>query len=592
MSAPDDFSPPGRPFDQARWTSGESPDPARPQAEFAQPERRAAKGYPNSSYPDSVAHANGPRGAESYAARANGPAFDGTGQFPQPDGRTPPNGGGNPDDARLRPVANGHDGRSPITRQPAAGTASVPVINPAAPPWSADSVETGHPPYPSAPGSPAFPAPPHDPAFRGATAGYGNPTWTPAPESQTSPTWATSPPSNGTPSWAAPPDDRGTPIRAAAPAGPVGYGNPPQPASPDGRSSGTGRPNPTNGQDARATAVVRTPDVPTGVLPSVSQRPVAAATSPIREPTALLTAIPGVAAQAALAKAEPNAVLGAATVGPPRPGGPEPTGTDEGVNDEVKPKRGERVVKLRPQQTDEGYKSVYSELTRPTTGSRIRGAIRVAGELMITFGLIVLLFAGYEVFGNSAKVQEEQDALSSELDQAWSDPTVGPTAAAPKGPAAPGADLVGRLYIPKLDKKWVVVDGVQPSDIKSAPGHYPTSAKPGQIGNFSVAGHRIKKIFWRLDELKTGDVIGVETRDSWYVYHVYGHQVVKPSAVEVVAPVPNKPDAKPVKALLTLTTCNPKFNNYERLIVHAELAETIPRDDTLKDAGKPAELDA
>jgi sortase A len=56
--------------------------------------------------------------------------------------------------------------------------------------------------------------------------------------------------------------------------------------------------------------------------------------------------------------------------------------------------------------------------------------------------------------------------------------------------------------------------------------------------------------------------------------------------------VPGKPKAKPTKAMLTLTTCNPKFNNYERLIVHAELAETIPRDDTQKDSGKPAELDA
>ena len=64
-----------------------------------------------------------------------------------------------------------------------------------------------------------------------------------------------------------------------------------------------------------------------------------------------------------------------------------------------------------------------------------------------------------------------------------------------------------------------------------------------------------------------------------------------PSAVEVVAPVPGKPKAKPTKAMLTLTTCNPKFNNYERLIVHAELAQTIPRDDTQKDAGKPDELD-
>jgi sortase A len=138
----------------------------------------------------------------------------------------------------------------------------------------------------------------------------------------------------------------------------------------------------------------------------------------------------------------------------------------------------------------------------------------------------------------------------------------------------------------------VVVNGVRPADIRYAPGHYPDTALPGKVGNFSVAGHRIRKIFWRLDELRSGDVIGVETRDSWYVYKVTSRQVVLPSATEVVAPVPGKPKAKPTKAMLTLTTCNPKFNNYERLIVHAELAETIPRDDTQEDAGKPAELDA
>jgi sortase A len=168
---------------------------------------------------------------------------------------------------------------------------------------------------------------------------------------------------------------------------------------------------------------------------------------------------------------------------------------------------------------------------------------------------------------------------------------VGPTApAATKAPAAPGTNLVGRLYIPKLDKEWVVVDGVQPDDIRYAPGHYPDSAQPGQIGNFSVAGHRIKKIFWRLDELKPGDVIGVETRANWYVYKVYGHQVVKPSAIEVVAPVPNKPKAKPTQALLTLTTCNPKYNNYERLIVHAELVSVSKRDQAQPNAGMPAPI--
>jgi LPXTG-site transpeptidase (sortase) family protein len=359
-------------------------------------------------------------------------------------------------------------------------------------------------------------------------------------------------------------------------------------------------------RDPNETAVIRTSEARTGLIPALrgpgltDDHPSVANTALIpalRGPgvtdhpsvanTALLSAVPGLASKAAKAQAEPDAALGAAAVGPARPGAFVPGGPDAGEDEGVKPKRGERIVKLRAEQTDVGYKSVYSEMTRP---SRVRSVVRVSGELMITFGLIVLLFAGYEVFGNSAKVQDEQDSLAQELDQEWDDPTVGPSAPAVKGPAAPGDNLVGRLYIPKLDKEWVVVDGVQPDDIRYAPGHYPDSAKPGQIGNFSVAGHRIRKIFWRLDELVPGDVIGVETRQSWFLYRVYGDQVVKPSAVEVVAPVPNKPNARPTKALLTLTTCNPKFNNYQRLIVHAELVSTVKRDQSLPDAGMPAEI--
>ncbi|WP_328464097.1 class E sortase [Actinoplanes sp. NBC_00393] len=299
------------------------------------------------------------------------------------------------------------------------------------------------------------------------------------------------------------------------------------------------------------------------------------------------------AAQAAREAAGPDAVVGAAAVSATRPGGGPDDAQAAEPAEPIKPKRGERVVKLRPEQTDEGYKSVYSELTRPTVGSRIRTGIRATGEVMITFGLVVLLFAGYQVFGNSAAVQSEQDDLAAELDQAWADPTVAPTADNNvKAPKAPKDGLVGRLYIPKFDKKWVVVNGVQPDDIRYAPGHYPETALPGEVGNFSIAGHRIKKIFWRLDELRTDDVIGVETRENWYVYRVYDLEIVKPHQVEVVAPVPGKPKAKPKEALLTLTTCNPKFNNYERLIVHAKLVDTVPRNQTLPDAGMPAEIKA
>jgi LPXTG-site transpeptidase (sortase) family protein len=370
-----------------------------------------------------------------------------------------------------------------------------------------------------------------------------------------------------------------------------------RPAQPPGRRQGSGPGGPglggrdpgagdrVGGPDPRETAVIRTPDAPTGLLPAVNDGS-ARVTPPLKDQTALMSAVPGLASQAAKANAEPDVALGAAAA-PYVPPGAEPTVAPELNGEPLQPKRGERVVKLRPEQTGEGYKSVYSELTRP---SRLRAGIRISGELMITFGLIVLLFAGYEVFGNSAKVQDEQNALGDELDQAWNDPTVAPSSAVPKGPAAPGDSLVGRLYIPKLDKEWVVVNGVRPQDIKYAPGHYPDTALPGQVGNFSVAGHRIRKIFWRLDELKPGDVIGVETRDYWYIYQVYGHEVVKPTAVQVVAAVPDKPGLRPSKALLTLTTCNPKFNNYQRLIVHAELASKVKRNQSLPDAGMPAEI--
>ncbi|GHJ46600.1 hypothetical protein Cs7R123_39420 [Catellatospora sp. TT07R-123] len=231
---------------------------------------------------------------------------------------------------------------------------------------------------------------------------------------------------------------------------------------------------------------------------------------------------------------------------------------------------------------DKNYRSAHAEYTRTTAGSVIRGTLRGTGELMITFGLIVLLFAAYEVWGKTAIV----DAHQSELEQglAWGNPTVAPSAGPSPAPQAPPAagKAVARLYLPKLNKHWVVVQGVTQKDIRYAPGHYPNSAMPGQAGNFAVAGHRNRATFWDLDQIKTGDRIVVETSDMWYVYEVVKQRIVLPTAVEVVRPTP--PGLTAGK-LITLTTCNPKFDNYQRLIIHGTLVSEQPRAD-----GRPAEL--
>jgi sortase A len=229
----------------------------------------------------------------------------------------------------------------------------------------------------------------------------------------------------------------------------------------------------------------------------------------------------------------------------------------------------------------------------------LRLGVRATGEVMVTVGLVLLLFAAYEVWGTALIVNGHQNDLNAQLEQQWAqgdDPTVQPTTGPGTLPGdgenigqaagpTPVCTPIARLYLPRLNKYWAVVEGVDTPDLKCGPGHYPGTAMPGQTGNFAVAGHRISAVFWNLDLMRPGDAVVVETKDTWYIYRVTEQLVVVPTAVEVVAPVPEQPGATPTDAMLTMTTCNPKFNNYQRLVVHAKLDHTQPHD-----AGRPPEL--
>src|SRR4029079_17536164 len=80
------------------------------------------------------------------------------------------------------------------------------------------------------------------------------------------------------------------------------------------------------------------------------------------------------------------------------------------------------------------------------------------------------------------------------------------------------------LHIPRLGKKYSVpvVQGVSLPDLSRGVGHYPSTALPGEIGNFAVAGHRATngEPFANLDAVKVGDSPAVETRLQWFTYVV------------------------------------------------------------------------
>lgn len=222
-----------------------------------------------------------------------------------------------------------------------------------------------------------------------------------------------------------------------------------------------------------------------------------------------------------------------------------------------------------------------------TRSSPRRIAFRTVGDLAITLGVVLALFVVYETWGKVAVINDHQTRLDRQLESVWSPPPPAP-AAPPEAEQVREEEeplAIGRLHVPRLGLRWVLVEGVDKDDIRFAPGHYPGTAQPGQLGNMAVAGHRSPGLFWDLDQVAKGDPIVVETADTWFVYRVTRTRIVLPRAADVVAPVPDQPGTAPTAAVLTLTTCEPKWDDYQRLVVHARLARATP-----KIAGRPAEL--
>lgn len=227
----------------------------------------------------------------------------------------------------------------------------------------------------------------------------------------------------------------------------------------------------------------------------------------------------------------------------------------------------------------------------------------VLGDLLVTAGVVVLLFAFYEVVWTNIESHTLQTDAEKQLEEKWTaDLELGhsPREAQESypGEAVPVGEALTRMVFPSLgdEAEFAVVEGTDQDALRIGPGRYVESQLPGEVGNFAVAGHRDGKgaPFQDLDQLETCDDIVIETRTHFLTYkvlpeagvmascfapeqqasiagdyrHVSGHFVTSPDDIGVIAPVPNA-DVAPTEKLLTLTTCHPRFSNEQRLIIHA-----------------------
>jgi len=247
--------------------------------------------------------------------------------------------------------------------------------------------------------------------------------------------------------------------------------------------------------------------------------------------------------------------------------------------------------------------------------------LRIGGGIGIALGVVMLLFVGHQLFITDIVAGMRQQEATATLMERWRD---GPTAPVPVSVSE--GDGTARLYAPSLGREfaYTVLEGTTEDTLAAGPGHYSDTAHPGEPGNFAVAGHHVTNgaPFRDIGSLGSCDPLVVETSSEWLVYRVLpladevsgwadgkgaqercrgvaplpppydavpGAQVVPPSAVQVVAPVPGARDVEVAPAerarLITLTTCYPAFSARERLVVHGVLVARRPHS-----AASPSEL--
>lgn len=212
----------------------------------------------------------------------------------------------------------------------------------------------------------------------------------------------------------------------------------------------------------------------------------------------------------------------------------------------------------------------------------LRWAVGVLGEVLITVGLLLLLFVSWQLWWTDVTANREQTGTIQALERGFA-PGTGSTTADPLATLTkvPFGEAFAIVRIPRFGADYArpVLQGTDHDTLTRGLGHYAGTQMPGQVGNFAISGHRTTygRPLHNIDLLQKGDVIVIETKANYLVYAVSRHVIVTPDRIEVLAPVPQRPGVKPTQAVMTMTACHPKFSARERFVVFADLVRTIPR---------------
>ncbi|MFI1247051.1 class E sortase [Streptomyces anulatus] len=271
-----------------------------------------------------------------------------------------------------------------------------------------------------------------------------------------------------------------------------------------------------------------------------------------------------------------------------RPGAPPPGGRAE--RRRAAKGRGRRRPEPVAEQAAPAAPMSRMEARRAAKAAKDSPAVvasRVAGEVFISLGVLMLLFVTYQLWWTNIRAEQIAGKETNRIQDEWA-----------RGDRKPGVFAPGQgfaiMHIPKLDVVVPIAEGIDKEKVldRGMLGHYgegrlKTAMPSDKQGNFSVAGHRNThgEPFRYINKLNPGDPIVVETQDAYYTYEMASIlPQTSPSNISVIEPVPAGSGFEGPGRYLTLTTCTPEFTSTYRLIVWGKMVDERPRSQGKPDA--------
>ena len=184
---------------------------------------------------------------------------------------------------------------------------------------------------------------------------------------------------------------------------------------------------------------------------------------------------------------------------------------------------------------------------RSRSPKRKRSPLTLLGIGLLVAGLACLGWVGFQYFGTNVVSERAFESETEQLRAKWNEQDRSDPKGGKQASVVPG-DAIALLRIPAFgdDYEIPILNGTDLSILSKGVGHYSSTAAPGQIGNFAIAGHRVThgQPFAHLLDLKQGDEIIVETREAIYTYVLDDSPrqlTVKDTDTWVIDPVPGQP---------------------------------------------------